>query len=437
MDKLAKRNLTKRTVDAAKATTKDYVLWDEALTGFGLRVRPTGQKSFVAVYRVGRGRGGTLRKLTIGKYGEKLTADQARAKAHKFLLDAGAGGDPALKLRHERTESTVSELCDLYLREGCKDKKASTLATDQGRIERHIKPLLGRKRISLVSQDDVERFLIDVSAGKTKVVIKTKKRERELVKGGKGTAARTVGLLGGIFSFAVRQKLRPDNPVRGVKRSADKKSARFLSPKELADLGQALRTLEDQGHNRNAIAILRLLTFTGARKTEIASLKWREVDIDHSCLRLEDSKTGAKIILLGPPALTILSDLSRGRAQLQLDLGTPSPFVFPPLTGESHFQGTEKVWRKARKLAGLPGVRIHDLRHSFASMGLASGAALPVIGALLGHADVKTTARYAHLADDPVRQAADSISNELAAAMSGAPKAKVVQFPKAKAVRGQ
>jgi integrase len=315
---------------------------------------------------------------------------------------------------------TVAQFCDLYLAEGCDTKKASTLVSDRGRIERHIKPLLGKKRVSEIDRADVERFMRDVANGKTATDVKTGKFGRAIVEGGKGTATRTVGLLGGIMSFAVSRHLRKDNPVRGVKRYADKKGETFLSASQLATIGEALSTLEADGVSPSAIAIIRLLALTGARKSEIASLRWSEVDFERSYLRLGDSKTGAKVIPIGPPALEILASVPRIES---------SPFVFPAGAGDSHFQGTDKVWRLVREAAGLPDLRLHDLRHSFASVGLARGDALPVIGAILGHADVKTTSRYAHLADDPVKKAADAISTSVHAALTSKQPGEVVSFP--------
>ena len=206
-----------------------------------------------------------------------------------------------------------------------------------------------------------------------------------------------------------------------MKRYADKKGERFLSAKELATLGETLRAFEAKAANRSALSIIRLLTFTGARKSEIAALKWNEVDLERSCLRLSNSKTGAKVIPLGPPALAILSELTAIEG---------SPYVFPAEAGGGAFQGTEKIWRKVRDTAKLKDVRIHDLRHSFASVGLAGGDALPIIGKLLGHSDVKTTARYAHLADDPVKAAASRISGAIAATMAGKSKVKIVALRK-------
>jgi integrase len=396
---LAAGRITKRTVDSLQITGKDYVHWDGELKGFGVRVRATGAMSFVAVYRTG-GRNSPQRRVTIGAVG-KIEADKAREEAKSIILQAELGQDRAAEKAKARAEMTFDMVCNLYLKEGCETKKASTLATDRGRIDRHIRPLLGRKRISEITRADVERFMRDVAAGKTAVDEKTKKRGRAIVEGGKGTATRTVGLLGGIMSFAVARQLRTDNPVRGVKRYADRKGETFLSALELAKLGEALSQLETEGANSAGIAIIRLLAFTGARKSEIASLKWSEVDLERGYLRLGDSKTGAKVIPIGAPACEVLA--------LQPAYADKS-YVFPAGRGDGHFQGVERVWMKVRARAGFPKLRLHDLRHSFASVGLARGDALPVIGAILGHADVKTTSRYAHLGDDPVKQAADGIA---------------------------
>ena len=416
-DRTAK--LTDEKVKLQKLEGGRYIVWDTRLSGFGLRVEPSGHKSFIVRYRAnGGGRNAPRRqmKLRVGP-SEGLTADKARRLAKRILADVAHGKDPQMDLSARRGQKTVAELCDLYFEEGAGTKKPSTLATDRGRVTRHIKPLLGRKPVADVTQADVERFMRDVANGKTKADIKTKKRGRAIVEGGKGTASRTVGLLGGIFAFAVRHKMRADNPVRGVKRYPDSRGERFLSAKELATLGETLRAFEAAGANHSALAIIRLLTFTGARKSEIAGLEWSEVDLERSCLRLKDSKTGAKVIPLGPPALAIFAKLKPVEG---------SPYVFPAEAGGGIFQGTEKVWRKVRIATKLEGVRIHDLRHSFASMGLMTGDALPVIGKLLGHADVKTTARYSHLADDPLREAANRISGTIAAAMHGKPSAAVV-----------
>ena len=414
--------LSNRLIESLSPEAKRYVVWDEARKGFGLRVEVSGLKTFLVRYRAaGGGRNAPSREMVIGRFGT-WNADDARKEAGKIFNQVDAGLDPAADRARKRTELTVAGLCELYLREGTANKKASTLAIDKGRIERHILPLLGKRLVSEIDSRDIKRFMQDVANGKTATDIKTKFRGRAIVQGGKGTAARTVGLLGGIFSFAIEEKMRTDNPVRGVKRYADNKGERFLSASELASLGEAIRQVEAKGANKFAIAIIRLLTFTGARKSEITNLKWQEVDFERSCLFLADSKSGAKVVPLGAPALAVLSE------QKPLE-GTA--YVFPAESGGLAFQGTEKVWRKIRQAAGLDGLRIHDLRHSFASAGLMAGDNLAIIGKLLGHADVKTTARYAHLADDPVKQAANRISSSIAAAMEGKPSAEVVKLRKA------
>lgn len=407
--------LTKRSVDGAEVRPVEYVLWDKQLTGFGVRIRPTGSKSYIAVYRAGRGRNAAQRRYTIGTVGAALTLDQARNAAKAILGAAATGSDPAAANAEQRKQLTLGQLCDVYLEEGCTTKKLSTIATDRSRIERHIKPLLGRKRVDEVSRSDIESFLREVALGATRCDVRTRARGRAIVRGGRGAATRTVGLLGSIFTFAVNCGLRTANPVRGVKRFKDRRNDRFLSPAELAQLGKALRK-EERTVNEYGVAIIRILAFTGARKSEITRLKWREVDFHRRCLRLEDSKTGQKIIPVGAPTLEILNSLRRA---------SESEWVFPASKGSGPFGGIEKIWSRVRESAGFPDLRIHDLRHSFASMGLAGGDALPVIGALLGHADTKTTARYAHLCDDPVRSAADRISNAVAGALSGGSGAKV------------
>ena len=430
------QRLTKTSCKAVRTTGQRYAIWDGDLKGFGLRVSSAGVKTFVIRYRVGGGRTGVERMHTIGRFGP-LTAERARELAKLALGEVAAGGDPQGGRAKARAEMNFAALCDLYLAEGCTTKKASTLATDKGRIERHIKPLLGRKRVSEIGRDDVERFLSDVAAGKTAATVKTKARGKAVVTGGKGTATRTLGLVGSILGFAVARKMRADNPAHGVKRFTDRRSERFLSPAELGRLGAALETMEAEGVHAYGLAIIRLLAFTGARRSEIAGLKWREVDLERGVLRLETSKTGQKTLSLSPGAAAVLTGLTPVAG---------SPFVFP--AGElsakrkakkaakaatadktddasaprkrapgTHYQGVAKVWEDARKRAGLSDVRLHDLRHTFASFGAGGGFGLPVIGALLGHRHSDTTARYAHLADDPLRKANDWIGSEIGAAL--------------------
>ncbi len=400
---------TKTAIDRAKPKADDYFLWDGELKGFGIKIARGGRKSYVCKYRAGSGRTAPTRRMTIGAHGSPWTVDQARAEARKLLGRAANGEDPAKEKQQAKMQITVAALCDLYLEQGIGMKKASTIVTDKGRIERHIKPLLGKKRVPDVSRADIKRFLQDVANGKTSADIKTGLHGRAIVKGGKGTASRTVGLLGGIFSYAFDCGLIETNPVRGIKRFADKKCDRYLSQQELVALGKALRDGLSDGLNPQALAILKLLIFTGARKGEIETLKWADLDLESGYLRFSDSKTGQKAIPLNAGALEILAYLPRQDG---------SPYVFPAHRGDGHYEGTPKVWRIVRAKAGLEGVRLHDLRHSFASIAVSGGASLPIIGALLGVTPSATTQRYAHLHDDPLKAASEAVGSKIAASLS-------------------
>jgi len=397
--------LTKKTVDASKPKKKDYIVWDNDLPGFGLRVFPSGKKSYLVQYR----HEGRTRRFTIGLHGP-YTPDKARKRAMGLLGDIGDGADPSGDKAKAHKDMTVSQLCDLYLTDGCGTKKDSTIATDTGRINRHIKPLLGKRLVRSITQSDVSKFLKDVANGKTKINEKTKKkRGRAIVWGGKGTASRTVGLLGGVFTFAVKKGLRPDNPVHGVQKYPDKRNDRFLSPAEMGKLGKALKRAEKEEVNSAAITAIRLLIFTGCRKSEILSLRWGYVDWDNKCLRLPDTKTGQKIVPLGAPALELLASTDRVEDAV---------FVLPGADKDKHYVGLQKVWETIRAWAALDDVRIHDLRHSFASVAALGGDSLLMIGKLLGHKDPKTTQIYAHLADSAAQQSADKIANQIEAAMN-------------------
>jgi integrase len=401
--------ISKRMVDeAAAADGKPLLLWDGELRGFGLRVMPSGVKSFIADYRVG----GRQQQQTIGRYGV-LTLEQARERARKILAKVADGKDPRAEERQaDAARMNVAELAELYLAEGPADKpnkKASSWVTDHSNIERHIKPLLGKRLIIELTQSEIAKFQADVAAGKNKADVKTRNRGRAIVEGGRGTAARSLAVLGATLQFAVNRKLIPANPAKGVPLLKLKPKEKFLSESEIAGLADTVTNMETElALSGTAATAIRLLLLTGCRKSEILSLRWEWVDAERGCLRLPDSKTGAKVVPLASAALEVLNGLPR-----------KSEYVLPAGKGQGHYTGLQKDWERVRERAGLSSVRIHDMRHSFASFAIAGGVSLYIIGRVLGHKQARTTEGYAHLGDDPLRHAANLTADRIAAAMKG------------------
>jgi len=399
--------ITKRTVDAAGPGTFLWDAGDGAVKGFGLKAAAR-SKAYILQYRMG-GRGQPVRRYTIGKHGSPWTPDLARAEARRLLSLVAQGQDPAADKAAAKAEMTVAQLCDLYVAEGCATKKPNSLAADRAEIERHIKPLIGAKTASSVARADVEKMMRDVAEGATAAVIKGKKRGLAVITGGRGMARKCVVRVGAIYNFAIARGIYQANPAKGVKKYQERRAERFLSSAELARLGVAFGSAAQTGKSPIGIAALRLLTLTGCRKGEILGLQWDHVDVENGCLRLPDSKTGRKVVPLGAAALSLLATLPRF---------TGNPHVLPG-NGKARYGGIERLWRSVRSDAGLPGLRIHDLRHSFAAVGAAGGDSLVILGAILGHSNAATTQRYAHLSNDPVRTAADRISSTIEAALGG------------------
>jgi integrase len=413
--------LTKRVVDAAKANfDRELFLWDADVKGFGVRIKPSGAKSFLLKYRIGT----QTRRYTISKVGSPYTVEEARQISVDLLRNIRAGHDPIAAKAAERGALTVSELADLYLAEGPAEKpnkKASSWETDGSNINRHIRPLLGHKIAKSLTQPDIARFQADVAVGKTAADIKTKKQGRAIVQGGKSTAARSLAVLGAMLQFGVGRKILSANQARGVQLFRGEKKERFLSEVEIARLADTLTMMEVEGLNKNAAAAIRLLLLTGCRKSEILSARWEYVDFERQCLRLPDSKTGAKVVPLAAAAVALLAALPRAeRATWILPRSLPNDNRRPKSEDEQgHYTGLQKAWERVRERAGLPGLRLHDLRHSFASFAIADGATLFMVGKILGHKQARTTEVYAHLADDPIRAVADRTANRINNAMKG------------------
>ena len=422
---MGKRNgvlLTKKIVEGAQARDKRYQLWDSEVTGFALRVEPSGARTFVARYRAdGGGRSAIQRLVTIGRFGV-LTVEQARKQAKTILGGVALGNDPADEVRQKRRRMKMAALIDLYEAEGCviqrgkrqgEAMKPRTKAYTMARLRHHVLPLLGQMRVPDINAGDIERFVADVTAGKTASDQKMGPRRRIVVRGGAGAARKVVRDLSAVFSFAIRHEIAWNNPCEtAAVRKTDNREERFLTLDEVVLLGAALDTLEREGENSKALNIARLWALTGCRRDEIAALKWSEVDEEEGLLRLGDSKTGKSLRPLGAAALAILKSIDRQKG---------SEFVFPADRGEGHFQGTRGVWAKAIAKAGLPGVTPHTLRHTMGSTAVSTGEALALTGAILGHANPRSTAIYAHVQTDPSKRAANRVSKKIAAALAGKP----------------
>jgi integrase len=416
--------LTKRTVDATDKAASDVFVWDDELPGFGLRVKPSGAKSFIIQYRNANGRS---RRLTVGRYGV-LTVEEGRREAKIALADVVKGADPAETRRLERGAITIETLCREYLAKAEKGliltrrgdaKRATTLYTDKGRIERHIIPLLGRRTVKDLTTADVKRFMEGVISGKTKADVKTKEHGRAIVTGGKGAAARTMGLLGAILTYAKDEGLRADNPARGVKRPKDDRRKWRLDDAGYRALGKRLAAAQDEGKSWQPILIAQALALTGCRRGEIEGLKKTEIDAAKSALCLGSTKTGESIRPIGSAALAVLKDAcARSKSQ----------YVFPALTTDKkHYVGTLMALEKIVGTS-VPGLTLHGLRHSFASTAEDQGFSLPTIKALIGHAGNSVTENYIHKIDTALVAAADRIARHIETAMTGKTTEKVVQL---------
>jgi integrase len=403
------------------------IIWDGAVTGFHARRQKGPAVTYGVFYRTKEGR---QRWHKIGRHGAPWTPDKAREEAVRILGGVADGADPTIERRASRNPVTVAELCDLYFADAMAGrvltrsklpKKDSTLAIDKGRIERHIKPLLGGLAVASVTRDDVEIFLHDVAEGRTAAKTKTaRKRGLARVTGGRTAATRAVGLLGGIFTYAVRRRMRGDNPVHGVQRFGDKKRDRRLSEDEYAELGEALRRAETEGKIwPSALAMARFLALSGWRVGEAAALRWSEVDLARRTVTLADTKTGRSMRPLAHAAGGVLKSLPR----VGIDR------VFPASRGGPdtvlHFK---KFWPRIATLGGLPPeVTPHVLRHSLASLAADLGYSEPTIAALVGHTGRSVTSRYVHAADAVLLGAADAVANRTAELMGEAkPAADVV-----------
>ena len=416
--------ITKRVVDGLKPQAKEFAVWDSKLPGFGVRVRPTGAMSYVVVYRAGSGRGAPVRRYTIANLG-KATPEAARKRAKAILGAVAHGHDPAGEKATERGTLTISELADRFMSEHVEQKrKRGTAIFYRHLLEKVIKSELGATKADKLTRTQVAR--LHGSLKKTPF-----------------QANRVLAVIGSMFAFAGRSGVVPEgvNPARRIEQFKEHRRERFLTGRELERLGAAIREAETKGvpwdvderkpkanhlpkaKNRFtkigpfAAAAIRLLLFTGCRLREILHLKWEQVDLERGLFFLADSKTGRKTVILNAPTLAVLTGLDQ--------IGS---YVVPGDDPEKPRADLKRPWEGVSRLAGLEGVRLHDLRHTYASFGAGGGLGLPIIGKLLGHTQASTTQRYAHLDADPLRRASEAIGGRIAAALDGKHAASVVQL---------
>lgn len=400
--------ITLRLIDATAAPKEGELrIWDTDVRGFALRITPTGRKSYCLKYRYQ----GRQRWLTIGEHGSPWTPDTARSKAKEALYQASHGEDPqATKIETRLKSGTVKELFERYFVEGRIDKplkRESSWKVDQYNYKRHIEPLLGKRIARELTLSDLSQFQAQVAPGKTSVTVRTKTgKQHAVVKGGTGAAARAMRALSTMMAWAVRHEILDQNLCGKIQKYRDQMRERALTEEEAGRLWAMIAEAQSASVITKDFAdIFRLIMLTGARRNEIVALRWSEVDLDRARIVLPPVRTkmGAlnrsRTIALSQPALEILQGVKeRGE------------HVFPSSVGDQPLVGVNRAWDKVRVLAGIPDVRLHDLRHSFATFAVEGGASLYHVGRALGHTKTSTTERYAHPSDAGARAVASEVA---------------------------
>ena len=393
--------LTKRLVDKIApplAGEKDLVLWDGEVRGFGIRVKSSGVKSYIIQYR----KANVSRRLTIGKHGV-LTPDEARDLAKAYLADVARGGDPAKARKDERDAPSMRELAQDYLeRHAIPNKRPATVRDDRSMLNRFIVPRLGAKKVADIVTRDVEDLILSLKETPYQ-------------------ANRVRALLSNMFSIAAKWCWRADNPVVGVRKFQEEKRDRWLKDAELERLF-ALLSLHT---NQRAANVVRLLLLTGARRSEVLRLSWDQLDLERRVWRKPAHSTKQKRTEYLPLSSYALDLLTRMRNEACDN----AIFVFPGDAPGKPLSDIKKFWQQITAEAGIEHARLHDLRHTHASHLVSAGMSLPVVGRMLGHTQAQTTHRYAHLADDPLRTAADHIGAKFAALSPSSRKPRILPRP--------
>jgi integrase len=381
-----RKRITKSVVDGMRPGD---LIWDTKLLGFGVRFQRR-DKVFVYKCRIGN----RQRWFAIGKYGQPWTVAEAESRVKVIQGDIANDLDPAA-IRDERARNpTLQQAGAIFLETVVSKRRKATQIIYNDFFERLIYPKLGDLKVAEIKFSDMT--LLHYGLRNTPV-----------------TANRVIAALSTLFSWCERTGLRPrhSNPVHGVERFEERSRERFLSPRELARLGIAIARAERKGtESVFALAPIRLLILTGCRRNEILELQWKDVQFERAMLFLPETKTGARPVYLSAPALSVLAALPK--------LGK-NPYVIVGQKDGQHLVNLRKVWVRICKIARLRDVRLHDLRHSFASVGVSGGASLAIVGKLLGHTKSSTTEKYSHLAADPVRAVNEAMGQQIAAMLSG------------------
>lgn len=377
--------ITARLIDAIDPEDKDVIIRDSELKGFLCKITPKGKKVYMLYYRT---RDGRERKPAIGIHGH-ITCYQARDMALKWLGEIASGNDPSFERQSLKVDLNITELSERYLLEYAEQhKKARSVEHDKFLLTNHLLPELGKIKLKILTANDIERF--------------HRKKKNIAI-----TANRCLAVMSKMLNLAEKWGLRSDagSLCKHIDKYPENKRERFLSAEEIARLSSVLKDLSyADTESSSVLAAIKLLLLTGCRLSEILTLKWGYVDLIHHRINLVDSKTGKKTIYISPIVVELL---------VRIEKKEGNPYIITGNVEGKHLVNLQKPWRRIRKIAGLDDVRIHDLRHSFASVGAASGLSLPIIGALLGHSQVQTTARYAHLIGDPLKEAAGLINEKM------------------------
>lgn len=381
-----KAKITVRSVEAMKVGSKAVILNDTELPGFSCRLAPTGKRTYYLYYRT---KDGKQRRPSIGRHG-LMKPEAARAIARSLLAEVAQGGDPSLTRAQYKGAPIFDVLCDRYMEEHADvRKKASSAEGDRRLIRLHLRPALGTQKVAAINRADVSSLHHKLHATPYE-------------------ANRVLALASKMFALSERWGMRPDgsNPAKNIDRFKEEKRERYLTSGEIARLWQVLNSDAAAAKaSPSAIAAIKLLMLSGRRLNEVLGLKWAWVDLDAKLLRLPDTKGGRLTVSLADAAIAVITDLKKGAGD--------HAYVIPGAIEGKPLVNLQKPWRAVRALAGLDDVRIHDLRHTFASIGAGMGMSLHMLGRLLGHSQAATTSRYAHLAQSPVQAAADAIGVEL------------------------